>query len=174
LDYVKGGILMKIHTVLMNATIIALASTTYPAVAQEVLTEKQVSLGLAQEIATAAIAECRKNGYHVAVTVVDRTGQIKVVLRDDGGNPHLVEASQRKAFTAAAFRSPSGAFAERVKNPAAAPLTTINGVIALQGGLPIKAGNEVIGAVGVGGAPGGDKDEACAQAGIQKVADKLH
>jgi uncharacterized protein GlcG (DUF336 family) len=163
---------MKAHA-LMAATIVAVASSAYPALAQDVLTEKQISLGLAQEIASAAIGECRKNGYHVAVTVVDRGGRIKAILRDDGGNPHLVEASRRKALTAAAFRSSSGAFAERVRNPDSAPLTTIRGVIALRGGLPIKVGNEVIGAVGVGGAPGGDKDEACAQAGIQKVADKL-
>jgi uncharacterized protein GlcG (DUF336 family) len=158
----------------LSALGIAFIFTTDPALAQQVLTEKQVSVALAQEIAQAAMTQCHNDGYRVAVTVVDRGGQIKAVLRDDNGSPHLIEASKRKAFTSAMFRSPSGAFAERIQNPALAPLTTLEGVIALRGGLPIKAGDEVIGAVGVGGAPGGDKDEACAQAGIQKVSDKLH
>ncbi len=150
----------------------ALSIAASPAAAQ-IVTEKQVSAAVAQEIAQAAMMQCRNDGYRVAVTVVDRSGQNKAVLRDDGGNPHLLEASQRKAYTSAMFRAPSGAFAERVQNPAAAALTELDNVIALRGGLPIKVGDEVIGAVGVGGAPGGDKDEACAQAGIQKVADKL-
>ena len=162
----------------MNAKIqllalVALSIAVAPATAQQVLTEKQISVALAQEIAQAAMNQCHSDGYRVAVTVVDRGGQIRAILRDDGGNPHLVEASQRKAYTSAMLRVPSGAFAERVQNPAAAALTELDNVIALRGGLPIKVGDEVIGGVGVGGAPGGDKDEACAQAGIQKVADKL-
>ena len=112
--------------------------------------------------------------FRVAATVVDRAGRTKVVVRDDGTGPHTVEASQRNAYTAAVFRVPTAAFAERVRQPAAAPLINLEHVIALQGGLPIKAGDEVIGAVGVGGAPGGDKDEVCALAGIQRVADPLH
>lgn len=151
----------------------AIAIAAAPAAAQ-VLAEKQVSVAAAQEIAQAAMMKCHSDGYRVAVTVVDRGGQIKALLRDDGGNPHLVEASRRKAYTSAMFRVPSGAFFDRVQqNAGAAALTELDDVIALRGGLPIKVGDEVIGAVGVGGAPGGDKDEACAQAGIQKAADKL-
>jgi uncharacterized protein GlcG (DUF336 family) len=158
-----------------TAVLAALFIANTPAVAQQVLTEKQLSVALAQEIAQAAMAQCHNDGYRVAVTVVDRGGQIRALLRDDGGNPHLVEASQRKAYTSAMFRAPSGAFSERVQqNPGAAALTELDNVIALRGGLPVKVGDEVIGAVGVGGAPGGDKDEACAQVGIQKVSDKLH
>jgi uncharacterized protein GlcG (DUF336 family) len=133
-----------------------------------------MSVAVAQEIAQAAMTQCHSDGYRVAVTVVDRGGQIKALLRDDGGNPHLVEASRRKAYTSAMFRVPSGTFFDRVQqNAGAAALTELDDVIALRGGLPIKVGDEVIGAVGVGGAPGGDKDEACAQAGIQKASDKL-
>ncbi|HKS85161.1 MAG TPA: heme-binding protein [Pseudolabrys sp.] len=162
---------MKVRYQLYALATLSIAAS--PAAAQ-VVTEKQVSAAVAQEIAQAAMMQCRNDGYHVAVTVVDRSGQIKAVLRDDGGNPHLLEASQRKAYTSAMFRAPSGAFAERVQqNSGSAALTELNNVIALRGGLPIKVGDEVIGAVGVGGAPGGDKDEACAQAGIQKAADKL-
>jgi uncharacterized protein GlcG (DUF336 family) len=140
----------------------------------QVLSEKQISLALAHDIAMAAVDQCRKDGFRVAATVVDRAGRTKVVVRDDGTGPHTVEASQRKAYTAAVFRVPTVSFAERVRQPAAAALINLEHVIALQGGLPIKAGDEVIGAVGVGGAPGGDKDEVCALAGIQKIADQLH
>jgi uncharacterized protein GlcG (DUF336 family) len=170
----KEMTLMKRQFISAHATTLALLIATGFAVSQ-VLTEKQMSVGLALEIAQAALNQCRTDGYHVGVAVVDRAGQVKALLRDDGGNPHLVEASERKAYTAAIFRSPSGVFFERIQqNPGNAALTELRGVLALRGGLPIKAGDEVIGAVGVGGAPGGDKDEACAQAGIQKVSDKLH
>jgi uncharacterized protein GlcG (DUF336 family) len=145
-----------------------------PGVAEPVISERQISVALAQDIATAAMEQCRKDGFKVAVTVVDRSGRLKVLLRDDGTGPQTIEASQRKAYTSAAFRVPSGTFAERVSHPAAAALIQLENVIALQGGVPVKVGDEVIGAVGVGGAPGGDKDEACANAGIQKVVDRLH
>lgn len=164
---------MKIRLVIPVALMAFSISMGTSNAAQGVLSEKQISLDLAHDIALAAVEQCRKNGFRVAATVVDRAGQTKVVLRDDGTGPHVVEASRRKAYTAAVFRVPSGAFTERVSNPAVAALTQLRGVIALRGGVPIKAGDEVIGAVGVGGAPGGDKDEACAQAGIQKVADQL-
>ena len=144
------------------------------ALAQQVLSEKQISLGVAHDVAMAAVEQCRKDGYRVAATVVDRAGRIKAVLRDDGTGPHSLDTSRRKAYTAVTFRTSTGEFAERLQaNPAAAALRDVENVIALRGGLPIKAGDEVIGGIGVGGAPGGDKDEACAQAGIQKVADQL-
>jgi uncharacterized protein GlcG (DUF336 family) len=145
-----------------------------PARAEQTLTERQMSLEIAQEIATTAVDQCRKDGFKVAATVVDRSGYIKVLLRADGTGPHTIEASRRKAYTAAVFRVSSGTFAERVSHPAAAALTQLDSVISLQGGVPIKVGDEVIGAIGVGGAPGGDKDEACANAGLQKVSERLH
>ena len=145
-----------------------------PAAAQEVLTEKALSLDLAQGIAEAALAKCRTDGNHVSITVVDRDGLIKAVLRDDGSGPHTLTTSRRKAFTSATFKQSSADWAKRVlTEPAIAGLKDTEGTIALGGGVPIKAGNEVIGAVGVSGAPGAEKDEACANAGIQKFADKL-
>lgn len=166
--------LVVIWALVSPAVLSASVAINTPGWAQQVLSERQISVALAQDIATAAVEQCRKDGFKVAVTVVDRGGRIKVLLRDDGTGPQVIEASQRKAYTAAAFRVPSGVFAERVSHPAAAALTNLESVLALQGGVPIKAGDEVIGAVGVGGAPGGDKDEVCANAGIQKVADRLH
>lgn len=144
------------------------------ALADGMLMEKQISLQLAQETAMATIEQCRKDGYKVAVTVVDRAGQIKVILRDDGTGPHTVDSSRRKAYTSLTFRVSTSEFAKRLaSNPAAANLKDITDVLVLGGGLPIFSGNEIIGAVGVGGAPGGDKDEACAQAGINKITGKL-
>jgi uncharacterized protein GlcG (DUF336 family) len=143
-------------------------------VAEEVLIEKQISLSLAQEAALAAIGQCRQDGYRVSVTVVDRAGQIKVMLRDDGTGPHTGDTSRRKAYTSLTFRTSTIELSKRIaSNPASANLKDISDVLVLGGGLPIKIGDEVIGAIGVGGAPGGDKDEVCAQAGIAKIADRL-
>jgi uncharacterized protein GlcG (DUF336 family) len=145
-----------------------------PAVAQEVVTEKALSLDMAHAIAQGALEKCRTDGYHVSVTMLDRDGLVKAAFRDDGAGPHTIVTSRRKAFTSVTFRQPSVDWAKRVlTDPAVAGLKDTEGTIALGGGVPIKAGNEVIGAIGVSGAPGGEKDEACANAGIQKVADKL-
>jgi uncharacterized protein GlcG (DUF336 family) len=145
-----------------------------PAAAQEVLTEKALSLDLAHAIAQGAVEKCRADGYHVSVTVLDRDGVVKAAFRDDGSGPHTIVTSRRKAFTSVTFRQPSADWAKRVlTDPAVAGLKDTEGTIALGGGVPVKAGNEVIGAIGVSGAPGGEKDEACANAGIQKFADKL-
>jgi uncharacterized protein GlcG (DUF336 family) len=139
-----------------------------------VVNEKAMSLDLAMAIAQGALAKCRADGNHVSVTVVDRDGLPKIAFRDDGAGPHTIVTSRRKAFTSVTFRQPSGQWAHRVlTDPAIAGLKDTAGTIALGGGLPIKAGNEVIGAVGVSGSPGADKDEACANAGIAGVADKL-
>jgi len=150
------------------------AGALAPAAAQNIVNERQISLGSASEAAEAAITQCRKNGFRVTVTVVDRSGQIKAVMRDDGTGPHTLDSSSRKAFTSLSFRSSSADFARLVAtNPAAANLKDIEGTLAVAGGLPIRAGDEVIGAIGVGGAPGGDKDEACAQAGINRISERL-
>jgi len=142
--------------------------------AQNILNERQISLTMAADAADAAIMQCRADGFRVTVTVLDRSGQIKAVMRDDGTGPHTVDTSRRKAFTSVSFRTSSADFTRLVEtNPAAANLKDIEGVIAVGGGLPIRAGDEVIGAIGVGGAPGGDRDEACAQAGINRISDRL-
>ncbi len=146
-----------------------------PAQAQ-VLTEKNVSTGIAMAIAHAALESCEKSGFKVSVTVVDRSGQVKLQVRGDGANPHTFENSYRKAYTAKTIRASSAEFVKRFNdpnNPSAKAQATLPGFIALAGALPIKIGDDIIGAVGVSGAPGGDKDEVCSQAGIDKVADQL-
>jgi uncharacterized protein GlcG (DUF336 family) len=95
-------------------------------------------------------------------------------VHGDNAGPHTVENSRRKAYTARTFGVPSGEFAERVKNnPGASAVTVLPSIVAIQGGLPIKVGDDVVGAIGVSGAPGGEKDEACSKAAIDKVADLL-
>lgn len=149
----------------------SIAISATPALAQSVLNERQISLGLAREAANAAINQCRKDGYQVSVTVVDRSGQVKVMMRDDNSGPHTPDTSRRKAYTALTFRTSTSELANRVaSNPSAANLRDITDIILLAGGLPIRAGNEVIGGIGVGGAPGGDRDEVCAKAGIDKIS----
>jgi uncharacterized protein GlcG (DUF336 family) len=110
----------------------------------------------------------------VSATVVGRNGKIIVQVRGDNTGPHTIENSFRKAYTARTFRQPSGALVERVKADPTLGLIHLTNVIANQGALPIKVGDEVIGAAGASGAPGGEKDEACVKAGLDKVADQLH
>ena len=142
---------------------------------QSVRTEKNISLALATEIAIAAVADCVAKNYTVAATVVDRAGQIKAVQRADNAGPHTVDSARHKAYTASSLRAPTSAIMDGAqKNPGAQYLWQIDGIILLAGGLPIKAGTDTIGGVGVGGAPGGHLDEQCAQAALDKAKDKLN
>lgn len=151
----------------------ALALTPGLAHAQ-VLQERNVSLALAQEIAQATVEACAAKNFNVTATVVDRAGLVRTILRADRAGPHTVEASRAKAFTAASARNTTTAIMDNAeKNPAARHLASIDGFLLLGGGVPVKVGDEVIGAVGVGGAPGGHLDEECANAGIAKVQAKL-
>jgi uncharacterized protein GlcG (DUF336 family) len=143
-----------------------------PAGAQGLVTEKNIPLTMAQIIANAALAQCDSMGFKVSVTVVDRAGLPIVMLRGDGAGLHTPEGSDRKAYTARTFNQPSAAFAKRMlDDPSSVGSRQYTRVLALAGGLPIKVGNDVVGAVGVSGSPG--KDDVCSQAGIDKVADQL-
>lgn len=150
---------------------LALAFAAFGAQAQQaVRVEKNMSLALANQLASAAVAACAANGYNVAATVVDRAGTVRAVQRADNAGPHTLGSSERKAWTSASAKNTTLAMMEGAqKNPAGANLVYLPGVLLLGGGVPIKVGNEVIGAVGVGGAPGGHLDEQCANAGIEKV-----
>ena len=143
-----------------------------PASAQ-LIDRKDLSLAMALAVATTAADTCKAQGNRVSVTVVGREGQVLVVLRGDNSAPRTIENSRRKAYTARTFRIPSGEFAKRVKDNPTIGLVHLQGVIALQGALPIKLGDEVIGAVGASGSPSGDKDGVCAKAGIDKIVDQL-
>lgn len=160
-----------------NTTALALLSLTLAAPlanAQAVRSEKNMSLELATQIAAASVAACAANGYAVTATVVDRAGSVRAVQRADNAGPHTLGASQQKAFTSASAKNTTLAMMEgSQKNPAAANLVYIPGYLLLGGGVPVRVGNEVIGAVGVGGAPGGNLDEQCAMAALDKVKDQL-
>ena len=137
-------------------------------------TERNMSLELANQIAAASVAACTANGYNVTATVVDRAGGVRAVQRADNAGPHTLAASQQKAFTSASAKNTTLAMMEGAqKNPAGANLVHIPGFLLLGGGVPIKIGNEVIGAVGIGGAPGGHLDEQCAMVALDKVKDML-
>lgn len=151
----------------------ALAAAT-SASAQGVVMVRDVSYDMALVIAQTALEHCRAQNFKIGVSVVDRGGHVLVTLRDHGAAHHTVELAQRKAYTSRVFRQTSRDFSQRLRdNPISAGLGTTSGVVATVGGIPIKVGDEVIGGVGVSGAPGGQRDEECAQAGIAKVADQL-
>ena len=154
---------------LASATAAAILSVTSYVDAQ-VLMQRDVSLRMALTIAETAIAEC---GINASVAVVDRAGRVRVLLQGDNANPHNMELARRKAYTARTFRQPSSAWAKRTET-ANAGQRMLEDVIPLGGGVPINVGEETVGGVGLSGAPGGQvKEEACANAGIAKVADQL-
>jgi len=155
-----------------SAALAISAALSTAALAQGLVTQKNISLAMAQTIAQAALAQCESMGFKVSVAVVDRGGQTIVMLRGDGAGLHTPEGAERKAYTARTFSQPSADFVKRLSDrPDTAGSRQYTRVLALGGGLPIKAGNEVVGAVGVSGSPG--KDDVCSQAGIDKVADQL-
>lgn len=168
-----GSLAALLAASLTNAQ--AQAPTPAPAApAPAVRAEKNMSLELANEIASGAVAACAANGYAVSATVVDRSGVVRAVQRANNAGAHTLGASERKAWTSASAKSPTLAMMENAqKNPAAANLVNIPGFLLLGGGVPVKVGNEVIGAVGVGGAPGGQLDEQCANAALDRVRAQL-
>ena len=141
--------------------------------AQGVRMDPNVSMDMANAIMNAAMDRCSKDGYQVSVAVVDRAGQMIAFLRADGSAPHTAELARRKAYTARTFRRSSLEWAKRSEEPAFVGQRSLTDVIALGGGLPINVGDDTIGGVGVSGAPGQEKDEACARAALAKVADQL-
>jgi uncharacterized protein GlcG (DUF336 family) len=139
----------------------------------QLLTHKDLSIEMATTIARAVLDTCKSQGYNVSVNVLGREGQVVLAARGDSAGFNTMENSMKKAYTARTMRRPSGEFADAVKdNPTAGALFLTN-IVPARGALPIKVGDDVIGSVGVSGAPGGDKDEACAKAGIDKVSADL-
>jgi uncharacterized protein GlcG (DUF336 family) len=142
--------------------------------AQAVRTERNMSLELATQIAAATVAACQALGHNVSATVVDRAGSARAMQRADNAGPHTLDSSLHKAYTSASAKNSTLAMMEAAqKNPAAANLVHMPGFLLLGGGVPIRVGQEVIGAVGVGGAPSGQLDEQCAMTALDKVKDLL-
>lgn len=154
-------------------SVVLMATLAGAALAQEGLpTQKVLTLDVAQTIAHEALMACRANGYKVTVTVVDGANVMKAMLRDDGAGMATVEVGRMKANTVMAFGRPSGP-PNNLPPGAPVPAPVVPGTINAQGGVPIKVDGQLIGAVSVSGAPGGEKDAACANAALEKVAAKL-
>ena len=150
----------------------AACTLALPAAAQTVA-RKDLSVDGAIVIATTAMADCKAKGFRVSAAVVGRNGEILVHLRGDGTGPHTMENAFKKAFTSRTFRIPSGEMEERLKKNPQMGAQYLTGFTTARGALPIMIGEEVIGAAGVSGAPGGEKDEACVKSGLDKVKDQL-
>jgi uncharacterized protein GlcG (DUF336 family) len=150
---------------------VVLTGLVLPVSADELPKESVLPLGAANKAVQAAIEACKKDGYRVSASIVDRAGILRAMGRADGAGPHTVESSRKKAYTAASVRRPTTELADLIaKVPALQALRDMNdNILILGGGLPIEIGGEVVGGIGVGGAPGAHLDDACAQAGLDAV-----
>jgi uncharacterized protein GlcG (DUF336 family) len=147
-----------------------------PALAKDFPSKKFLPLDLSTQAAIAAIKQCNDDGYKVSVAIVDQAGLLKVQLKADGAGPHTLDSSFRKAYTANSLRGSTQKYAVMVaNNPELQSLKHMNeNILLLGGGFPIKFGNEIIGGVGVGGAPGVKLDETCARAALKVLeADEM-
>jgi uncharacterized protein GlcG (DUF336 family) len=147
------------------------AAALSPASAQ-LIQRRDLSYATALAIATGALEACKARGYATGVVVLDRGGNVLVSLRGDNAGLHTVENARRKAYTALTFKITTSKFIEEMKTrPVRREQTNLPGVIAIDGGVPIKVGNDVIGGVGLSGSPG--VDEECVNAGLEKVKQDL-
>lgn len=153
----------------LAAAAIAVIAASATEAQQGLVTTRGISVNASIELAQAALERCRADGYKVTITVINHHARTSVVLSDDGVNPHTIENSLRKAYTAFTTRTPTVEMAKRAQ-PGLSGFMLLENISPLDGGLPIFAGKDLVGAVGISGAPGGDKDSACAKVGIDKIA----
>jgi uncharacterized protein GlcG (DUF336 family) len=140
----------------------------------QTLPTHRIPVALAVEAASETIAACAKQGYHETAQVVDADGVVIATLRGDVAGAHTLDSALYKAYTAASFKNDTLALAERAKGEdSIQALSTLPHVMFFGGGVPIKLGDETIGAIGASGAPGGKLDDACARAGLDKIKDRL-
>ena len=140
--------------------------------AEDVITHRYIGMDLARDLANEAVSACRKDGYHVSAVVVDRFGILRAALRDDIASRFTLQIAEEKANAVVMAGIPSGQFRDN-RGDIRPELNHINGIIMMQGGLPINAGGSRIGAIGVSGAPGGERDEACAARALEKMMERL-
>ncbi len=146
------------------------------AAAQGLVTQKALSMEMAQMVVQGTIERCRADGFRASVSVIDAGGHLKAFARDEGTGLHTIDLSQRKAYTALTFATRFAStleFATARGSTLGSAASNVEGTVGVGGGVPIKVGDVAIGAVGVSGAVGGDKDEICAKAGIEKIAHLL-
>jgi uncharacterized protein GlcG (DUF336 family) len=160
--------------IIVTAAVLALGATAVRADDSAMVTYKSLSPEVALEAAQAAMKQCRADGFQIAVAVVDRSGQPQVMLRDRFAGLPAADAATRKAYTALGFHAATSDLAKSIKSGARdSGLALLPGVAMLGGGLVVEAGGTVLGGIGVSGAPGGDKDEACAKAGLDAIRDRI-
>jgi uncharacterized protein GlcG (DUF336 family) len=156
------------------AALLGLGAT--PAIAEDsaIVVYKSLSPEVALEAAQAALKQCRANGFQVAVAVVDRFGQPQVMLRDRFAGLPAADTATSKAYTALSFHAATSDLDKSIKSGRmSAGLAQLPHIAMLAGGLVIEAGGTLLGGIGVSGAPGGDKDEACAKAGLDAIRDRI-
>ena len=160
---------------LLNVAILACLTITPAFADQATWTQKILTPETALKAALATQAECQKRGWQVSVTITDPSGLPQVMLRDRFAGWHTVEAANGKARTAASWRDSTTTLAARMTKPDAAEKGIMNlpGVVMVGGGMPITSAGQLVGAIGVSGAPGGDNDDLCAKAGLAAIDDDL-
>ena len=158
----------------LSAMVLALSSSVVWAETPLVAQRSDVTLSMANQLVQATLAACHAEGRTGVAAVVDRGGHLVALQRDDNVGPHNTLAAQRKAFTALSTKTATGLLAERSRsNPDAANHNTVAELLLLGGGVPLKVGDQVIGAIGVAGAGGAQFDEGCAQQAISHVLPTL-
>ena len=158
---------------LRNIAFCTLALAAAAAASAATVSTRSIASATALQLAQQTVAACSADGYNVSASVLDRSGVLLAMVRADGAGPHTVEASRAKAFTSASSRNPTSGIAKAIQsNPDAAGMANIPGFLVL-GGVPLKIGNETLGAIGVAGAPGGHLDEACVHKAITALKDQL-
>lgn len=162
MEFVKWASLLTL-AVMLNWNTVAMA--------EDLPREAVLPLALATKAAAAAVEKCSKDGYKVSASIVDKAGVLRAMMRADGAGPHTPDSSRKKAYTAASTGRATSELGELiVKMPHLQELGKMNdSILVLGGGLPIQFGNEVVGGIGVGGAPGTHLDDACAQAGLDAI-----
>jgi len=163
---------MKKRLTLKFVTSMVIASMGFVAHAADVVNDNSVGMELARDIANETIQACRKDGYHVSAVVVDRHGLIRAALRDDLASRFTLEIAERKANMTVMAWTDSGAF-KKARSDIRQELNHIDGLIVMEGGIKIVSGGYNVGAVGVSGAPGGDKDAACAKKALKKLNERI-
>ena len=151
--------------------VMGMGATAPVAMAEDLPKESVLPLHVANKAIHAAIEACKKDGYRVSVSVVDRAGALRAMGRADGAGPHTIDSSRKKAYTAASVRRPTTELAELVgKVPTLQALRDMNEhMLILGGGLPIDIAGDIVGGIGVGGAPGAHLDDVCAEAGLDAI-----
>jgi len=158
----------------VNRTVIStiVLASSFTASAADVVSDKSIGMDLARDIANESVMACRKQGYHVSAVVVDRYGLVRAILRDDLAARFTLEIAERKANMTVMAWTDSGDF-KKARADIRPELNHMNGLIVMEGGIKIVSGGYNLGAVGVSGAPGGDKDAACAKQALKKLEERI-